>query len=32
MSSGAIVNKDIIGRIIPLYDGTDDFKDMGIKI
>ncbi len=32
MSSGAIVNKNIIGKIIKLYDGTDDFRDMGIKI
>jgi hypothetical protein len=32
MASGAIVNKNIISKIIKLYDGTDDFKDMGIKI
>lgn len=32
MSSGAIVNKKCIKKIIKLYDGTDDFKDMGIKI
>lgn len=32
MDSGAIVNKKCIKKIIKLYDGTDDFKDMGIKI
>jgi len=32
MDSGAIVNKRCIKKIIKLYDGTDDFKDMGIKI
>lgn len=32
MSSGAIVNKNCIQKIIKLYDGTDDFRDMGIKI
>ena len=32
MTSGAIINKRCIKKIIKLYDGTDDFKDMGIKI
>lgn len=32
MSSGAIVNKSCIKKIIKLYDGTEDFRDMGIKI
>jgi FMN phosphatase YigB (HAD superfamily) len=32
MSSGAIVNKRCIRKIVKLYDGTDDFRDMGIKI
>ena len=32
MSSGAIINKKCIKKIIKLYDGTEDFMDMGIKI
>lgn len=32
MSSGAIVNKKCIKKIVKLYDGTDDFNDAGVKI
>ena len=32
MASGAIINKKCIKKIIKLYDGTDDFRDMGIKL
>lgn len=32
MASGAIINKRCIKKIIKLYDGTEDFRDMGIKI
>jgi hypothetical protein len=32
MSSGVVVNKKIIGKIVKLYDGTDDFRDAGVKI
>ena len=32
VDSGAIVNKSSVKKIVKLYDGTDDFRDMGIKI
>jgi hypothetical protein len=32
MASGAIVNKTCIRKIVKLYDGTEDFNDMGIKL
>lgn len=32
MASGAIVMKSIIKNVVKLYDGTDDFRDAGLKI
>jgi hypothetical protein len=32
MPSGVVVNKLCIKKVIKLYDGTDDFRDMGVKI
>jgi FMN phosphatase YigB (HAD superfamily) len=32
MASGAIINKRCIKKIVKLYDGTEDFRDAGIKI
>ena len=31
MNSGAVVNKSIVKRVTLLYDGTEEFKDAGIK-